>query len=433
MVSNLRKTGITIVDDMPWGTHFCCFYETTQDLLALLGPYFATGLELGEFCVWVISDPLTEEDALGTLRHTLPDLDQHLAEHSIEIISVNEWYLKGGAFDLHRVIASWDEKLDHALARGYSGLRVSGNTAWLQKKDWQDFREYEKEVDHFIANQRMIVLCTYPLTACRAADILEVAQLHQVALARRSGKWESVETSALKQAKQAMQRLNAELEQRVIERTSELAATNAALQRKIIECQQAEERLRLIINTIPAMVFTALPDGTVDFVNQRWLDYMGLSLEDVQGWNWDVPIHPEDRARSIDHWRSTMAAGQSAENELRVRRADGVYRWILGRFVPLRDEMGNIVKWYGVSTDIDDRKRAEALLHTREQEFRAIVENAPDHIIRYDRHFRRTYANPAVAQTYGLPAEAVIDKPIGSVIQDAGLVVKADELAQVRH
>ena len=89
----------------------------------------------------------TEEDAIRTLRHLLPDLDRYLAERSIEIISLNAWYLKGGAFDLHRVIASWNEKLDHALARGYPGMRVSGNTAWIQAEDWQDFRAYEKAID----------------------------------------------------------------------------------------------------------------------------------------------------------------------------------------------------------------------------------------------------------------------------------------------
>src|SRR6266487_2769607 len=232
MAPELRKTGISTVGDMLWGTHFCCFYETPQDLLALLGPYFATGLELGEFCVWVISDPLTEEDAMLALRQAAPDLDRYLAERSIEIISLNEWYLKGGAFDLHRVIASWHEKLDHALASGYTGMRVSGNTAWVQKQDWRDFREYEKELDVSIANQRMIVLCTYPLTASRAAEILDVARTHRFAIARRQGNWEVLETPELMQAKQEIQRLNEELEQRVIERASELAATNAALRRE---------------------------------------------------------------------------------------------------------------------------------------------------------------------------------------------------------
>jgi signal transduction histidine kinase len=87
----------------------------------------------------------------------------------------------------------------------------------------------------------------------------------------------------------------------------------------------------------------------------------------VQGWNWEATIHPDDRARSVDHWRSTITSGKAAENELRVRRADGEYRWILGRFVPLRDVSGKIVRWYGVSTDIDDRKRAEQAVRKSER------------------------------------------------------------------
>ena len=151
----------------------------------------------------------------------------------------------------------------------------------------------------------------------------------------------------------------------------------AGIAEDITDRKLAEDRLRLVVDTIPAMVFTALPDGSVDFVNQRWLQYLGLALEDVQGWNWGPTIHPEDRARSINHWRSTIAAGQSAENELRVRRADGVYRWILGRFVPLRDESGQIIKWYGVSTDIDDRKRAEDALRRSEDRIRLIIDTIP--------------------------------------------------------
>jgi formate hydrogenlyase transcriptional activator len=138
-----------------------------------------------------------------------------------------------------------------------------------------------------------------------------------------------------------------------------------------------EDSLRLLIDTIPAMVFTALPDGSVDFVNRQWLQFLGLSLDEVQGWGWGPTIHPEDRARSIDHWRSTVAAGQGAENELRVLRADGVYRWILGRFVPLHDESGKIVKWYGLSTDIDDRKRAEEALRRSEDRIRLIIDTIP--------------------------------------------------------
>src|SRR5689334_12791727 len=118
MVTELRKTGIDIMGDMPWGTHFCHFHETKQDLLDTSVPYFKAGLENNEFCLWVISRLLTEEDARSALRHAVPDLDRYLAEQSIEVLPHDEWYLKGGVFDFHRVTNGWHEKLAQALARG---------------------------------------------------------------------------------------------------------------------------------------------------------------------------------------------------------------------------------------------------------------------------------------------------------------------------
>ena len=358
MVEALRKTGISVVGDMPWGTHFCCFYETKEDLLDILVPYFKVGLENDEFCLWVISNSelLTVEEATSALRKALSDLDRYMAEGSIEVVGHDEWFLEGGAFDLHRVVNRFKQKVDEALARGYAGMRVNGSPAWMRKEDGKELREFEGEVDKLFPNARIIALCTYPLAGSGAAELIDVTRTHQFAIVRRHGNWEVVETPELKQAKAEIKKLNEELEQRVVERTRELAAANEELRTEITERKRAEDalrrsedQLRLLIDTIPAMVFTALPDGSVDFVNQRWLQYMGLSLEDVRGWRWNVAIHPEDRARSIDHWRSTMAVGKPAENELRVRRADGAYHWTLGRFVPLCDELGRIVKWYGVS------------------------------------------------------------------------------------
>jgi PAS domain S-box-containing protein len=120
--------------------------------------------------------------------------------------------------------------------------------------------------------------------------------------------------------------------------------------------RQNEKELRVIIETIPAFVGTALPDGSIDFVNQSWLDYTGLSKEEWLGWGWMTVIHPEDRDRVVEKRR---AAGEPNEQEARLRQANGEYRWFLGRSVPFRDEKGNIVKWYGTLYDIDDRKRAE--------------------------------------------------------------------------
>jgi PAS domain S-box-containing protein len=125
--------------------------------------------------------------------------------------------------------------------------------------------------------------------------------------------------------------------------------------------KEAEDRLRLVIDTLPALVWSKLPDGSADFLNQRFREYTGLSVEEGLGWGWMMKaFHPEDRAE--EEWRAAFAAGQPFEKEARMRRADGAYRWFMHRAVPLHDELGNVVKWYGTTTDIEERKHTEAAL-----------------------------------------------------------------------
>jgi|HubBroStandDraft_6_1064221.scaffolds.fasta_scaffold00931_7 PAS domain S-box-containing protein len=140
----------------------------------------------------------------------------------------------------------------------------------------------------------------------------------------------------------------------------------------IEDLKRAEDRIRLIIDTLPTMVWTLRPEGAVDYVNQRWLDYTGLTLEQEIEEPTRV-VHPEDLPRVIEKWLSDMAAGEPSEDEMRLRRADGEYRWFLVRTAPLRDEQGDVVKWYGVSIDIEDRKRAEEALRSSESEQRHIA------------------------------------------------------------
>jgi len=135
------------------------------------------------------------------------------------------------------------------------------------------------------------------------------------------------------------------------------------LEKVVDELKKSEDRLRVLIETIPALAWTSLADGSNDFSNQRLLEYMGISLEQMQGAAWTTPFHPEDIGEHLDKWRSALATGEPFESEARVRRAaDGEYRWFLIRGLPLHDERGNIVKWYGTMTDIEDRKRAEEAL-----------------------------------------------------------------------
>jgi PAS domain S-box-containing protein len=374
MASELRKTGISVVSDMRWGTHFCYFYETKQDLLDTLVPYFKAGLESNELCLWVVSQPLTVEEAKCALRQAVSDLDRHLAKGALEMHGHDEWYLHNGHCDPQRVLQAWGEKLSQALASGYAGLRASGDGGWVSNEDWMVFCEYEKALDVLIAGERRLILCTYSLITSSGAQIFDAARIHEVAVARRNGSWELVETPELKEAKAEVNRLNEELEQKVKERTRELARTNEALRYEIAErklaeeaVKQAEDRIRLVIDTIPTMAWSLRPDDVLDFLNQRWLDYTGLSFEEAI----EKPtctVHPEDLSRVMEKWLAVKATGETYEDEMRLRRADGEYRWFLVRIAPLLDGQGNLLKRYGVSIDIEDRKQAEEALRARERD-----------------------------------------------------------------
>ena len=124
--------------------------------------------------------------------------------------------------------------------------------------------------------------------------------------------------------------------------------------------QSNERNLSLMINAIPALIHSARPDGYIDFLNKGWLDFLGLTLEEVVGWGWTKTFHPDDVDQSVAKWRAALASGEPFEAEARTRRTDGEYRTLLHRTAPLRNQHGNIVRWYGTSFDIEDRKRAEA-------------------------------------------------------------------------
>ena len=138
------------------------------------------------------------------------------------------------------------------------------------------------------------------------------------------------------------------------------------LQRQNELLQRSERELREVIETIPAMAWSAAADGAAEFFNRRWLEYAGLTADQAHGWGWTVAVHPDDLNVLVDHWRTLMASRQSGEIEARLRRFDGVYRWFLFRATPALDESGGVVKWYGTNSDIEERKTAEQALRRSE-------------------------------------------------------------------
>ncbi len=374
MVTEMRKTGVDAVGDIAWGTHFCLFYETTADLLETVVSYCKTGLENREFCLWVVAEPLSWEDARHALKRVVPDLDQYLADRSIEIVTAREWYFQDGTFDLNRVINGWNEKLANASARGYAGVRVTGDTAWLEKKDWKDFCEYEESLNLAVANQRLAVLCTYPLAACGAAEILDVVRTHQFAVTRRRGSWDVIETAGHKQAKAEIKRLNEELEQRVIERTSQLTAVNSELTKEVLQRQRTEEALlrsEAYLAEAQRASHTGSFGWSVSSGHIVWSDETFRILEYDPGNKPTVEVivqrtHPEDRAFVQETLDQVARDRKAFEFEHRLLTPDGSVKYVRVVGHPsTNDESGNF-EFVGAVTDITESKRAEESLRRSE-------------------------------------------------------------------
>ncbi|MBZ5497981.1 MAG: MEDS domain-containing protein [Acidobacteriia bacterium] len=249
MNERLRKSGIQLIGEVPWGTHFCQFYKTKKDLLDILIPYFKAGLENHEFCMWVTSEPLTEDEALRAMKKAVPRFDRYLDGGQMEIIPHTGWYLKDNRFSSRRVLNGWVKRHDSALARGYQGLRLTGNTFWLEKDDWKKFTDYEETVDSVIGRYAMIALCTYSLDRCGASEVVDVISNHRFALIKRAQRWELIESA---------ERKRMETERRRIEE----------------ELRKSNQRLELLSNTASGLLMTEVPQQIVNSLCQEMLPYL---------------------------------------------------------------------------------------------------------------------------------------------------------------
>jgi PAS domain S-box-containing protein len=167
---------------------------------------------------------------------------------------------------------------------------------------------------------------------------------------------------------------------------------------------QAQD-IRLIVNSIPTLAWSANADGSADFFNQRWLDYTGFSTAQALDWGWTAALHAEDLNGLVDYWRSVLESGEPGEIEARLRRFDGVYRWFLFRAIPSFDSDGRVVKWFGTNTDIEDRRRNEATLQQSEERFRLIVDTIPGFVCTLNPAGEVELLNPQVLDYFGKTLE----------------------------
>jgi formate hydrogenlyase transcriptional activator len=197
--------------------------------------------------------------------------------------------------------------------------------------------------------------------------------------------------------------------------------------------RQSSARLRQIVDTIPAEIWSGPPDGTIDFVNERWRSELGLTLEDVPGDAWQKMLHPDDRARVLEAWKESVRSGTPYEQEERHRQADGEYRWALSRGLPLRDKRGQIVRWFGSNTDIENQKRAEDELRKSERRWRAIFENSAVGVALLDSSLHYVTVNAALEKMLGYSSDELRSYTcVALTVEEDRLHYKAliDELLQ---
>jgi PAS domain S-box-containing protein len=339
MNQNLRSSGIDIIGDVPWGTHFCQFYQTKEDLMDILVPYFKAGLENNEFCMWVTSKPLDVKEAKEAIRRVVPDIDVYMEKGQIEIIPYTQGYVKDGVFDSDRVLNGWVEKLNQALANGYDGLRLTGNTFWLEKEDWDDFVDYEEEVDRVLGNYQMIALCTYSLDKCDAKEIIDVVVNHQFALIKRDEKWGQIESSKRK---------------------------------------EAEEQYRTLFNTMDESfcIIEMLFDE-----NEKPIDYIFVETNPAFEKNTGLKNAVGKRMRELapeheEHWfeiyGKVALTGESARFE---NRAEALHRWY--EVYAYRIGQPEIRKVAILFNDITERKQVEEQIRRQAEELATVMDTTP--------------------------------------------------------
>ncbi|HME54600.1 MAG TPA: PAS domain S-box protein [Candidatus Lokiarchaeia archaeon] len=378
MEAQTRSSGIDLIGNIAWGTHFCQFYKTKDDLLDLLVPYFKAGLENNEFCVWITSEPLEKEEAIAGMQAVLPNFEEYLEQGQIEVIPYSEWYLIDGNFDSQRVLQGWIDKLAKALELGYDGMRVTNNTSWLETPDWKAFTEYGNEIESIIHEYKMIAICSFSLVKCNVNEILDVMSVHQFALIMKDGQWKIVESFDFKRARYSLN-----------ETISTLQDLNSRFQ-------------GLFNNAIEGISRTTL-DGKFLSVNPAFAKIFGHdSPDEILNFVSNIRDLYVDPDRGKEFAKIMQSEGLVKGVEIHIRRKDGSTAWVLVNSRPLVNADGDMIGYESFYNDITELKETEEALQNSEERLQLAQTNASIGVWDWNTRTNKLNFSPELERLYGL-------------------------------
>ena len=330
MEVKLRKTSIEVVGNVPWGTHFCQFYQTKEDLIDILVPYFKAGLEDNESCLWITAEPLNAAEAHKELQKEVRNLDDYIKKGQIEILEHSQWYTKSENIDPEATIQNCIKKAEYALKKGFDGLRITGNSFLLEKKELGKFSSYEEHANILIANYRMLVLCSYSLDDCSPLEIIDVVNNHEFTLIKQDNEWKIIHSSENKKAKEAL--------------------------------QLSEERYALALRAAKIGSW----DWNIETGNLHWSESIEPLFGFAQG-EFDATyeaflncVHPNDRKYVTDSVNACVEDGKDYAIEHHIIWPNGTIRWVSETGDTIRNKKGKAIRMLGVVQDITKRKDREA-------------------------------------------------------------------------
>jgi PAS domain S-box-containing protein/putative nucleotidyltransferase with HDIG domain len=409
MKTEVRATGIDVIGKTPWGTHVCQFYQTKGDLTDILVPYFKAGLENNELCLWLTSEPLEVEEVKASLTKAVRNLNDYINKGQMEIVNAREWYARSGKFDSEDVLQRCIEKEKLALQRGFDGLRLSGNTSWLEHEAWKQFADYEAAVESVIGRHRIIAVCYYSLDKCRASDVIGAVNSHRFTLIRQKGQWEVVESVGRKKVEQMLQR--------------------------------NEERYRILADNLSDVIWTVSVDSPdrLNFVSPSIARLAGYSVEEAMAKGMEEVFTPGSAKAAMKALTEEVAAenlegkdpSRSRTLELEMVRSDGSTVPVEVKYSFLRGPEGRPVEILALARDISKHRQAqeeaknatERLVKAMEDTMQAmamIVEMRDPYTAGHQR--RVTQLACTIARQIGLSEEQITGLRLAGLIHDIGKV-----------